>query len=960
MLGFDAGTFAIAGLLAGLGPVVVHLLNRRRFRVVGWAAMDFLKQALERQRRILHLRDLWLLVLRVLAVVAFGLALARPYLQGGGWGGTVQLLALVAAVVAAAWLGVSAALAVDASRRWLQGISAAICLGFAMLGLGGLSFLSEQAGSGSGSQREPVHAVLVLDNSRSMATTVIAETRLAAAQQRARDYIQQLPPDSRVTVIPLCGPAGSFSLDAYRNRDDAQRAVAQIQQTDALGDPAIGLQLADRAARQSRDLPAKRIVVLTDLQATNWNRPGLLDGLQAQDGVQVVRVGRPAEGNLWVSDFHWDEELASAETPGRFLARLQAAGEAGNGLASSDSNRDSAGVSGGDDATTIDVSVTLKVADTEVSSLVVSLVPGQVRELAIPYQFDGPSDPQRPTFIPAEIEIRPTTPGSDDLIADNTASTLVPVMAAVSVVMVDPWGSDEDVAQNRLGETYALRRLLAPRTTSETQSRQLYQVTHLKPEQLTVDTLEGARVLVIAGLERPELDLALVREFAEQGGSVILAAGGGFDPAAWNTLGWNDGQGILPCPLLPDARGSLPDEAAGSLNVFSLAFDSLQPDRFLLPDEDPEYLQQLYSSIPFFRYVEADVSPATLTALFEADVERLTRLRGSAEGPAGNPAANGGEPPNSSAAVGSANATAVAGGASTVEPPRWWLWRSTMTRPIVGQSVADQARAAQPRVLARFSSQAGAPYLVQRRIGDGQVLLLTSGLSSNWNLLRSSPAIFFLHRLVSDLVSDTLPPRNHRVGERVVLPASRRDDWRYVLQSPTGDREPISVEAIGPDRYGVLLRHLVRAGRYVVEAERIHRSGAAASLRDEVVSPQVPADLAGPEAETSNGSGRSIAERTELAIAAAPAESDLTALSDAAAQQLLGTRAALIGPTDSIPIAGGARRGQSLWKTFALAALVCLLAEMLLLAWPQGKTTGRPSGSASPLLAAAQKGGPVR
>ena len=60
----SAWHFALAGVLCATIPFVIHLLNRRRYRVVEWAAMDFLRQALERNRRILHLRDLLLLLLR--------------------------------------------------------------------------------------------------------------------------------------------------------------------------------------------------------------------------------------------------------------------------------------------------------------------------------------------------------------------------------------------------------------------------------------------------------------------------------------------------------------------------------------------------------------------------------------------------------------------------------------------------------------------------------------------------------------------------------------------------------------------------------------------------------------------------------------------------------------------------------------------------------------------------------
>src|SRR5262245_28177077 len=77
----SAWHFAVAGVVCAAAPFIIHLLNRRRFRVVNWAAMDFLREALQRNRRLLHLRDILLLVLRTIAVLLFGLALARPYLS---------------------------------------------------------------------------------------------------------------------------------------------------------------------------------------------------------------------------------------------------------------------------------------------------------------------------------------------------------------------------------------------------------------------------------------------------------------------------------------------------------------------------------------------------------------------------------------------------------------------------------------------------------------------------------------------------------------------------------------------------------------------------------------------------------------------------------------------------------------------------------------------------------------
>src|SRR5881394_3945174 len=79
-LSFTSLPFLVAGGVFAAGPIIIHLLNRRRYRVVQWAAMDFLRQALRANRKVLQLRDLVLLVLRSLAVLLFGAALARPYL----------------------------------------------------------------------------------------------------------------------------------------------------------------------------------------------------------------------------------------------------------------------------------------------------------------------------------------------------------------------------------------------------------------------------------------------------------------------------------------------------------------------------------------------------------------------------------------------------------------------------------------------------------------------------------------------------------------------------------------------------------------------------------------------------------------------------------------------------------------------------------------------------------------
>ena len=66
-------------------PIVIHLLNRMRFRTVHWAATSFLFSANRASTRYARLRQVLLLACRVLALLAMICAVARPL--AGGWAG---------------------------------------------------------------------------------------------------------------------------------------------------------------------------------------------------------------------------------------------------------------------------------------------------------------------------------------------------------------------------------------------------------------------------------------------------------------------------------------------------------------------------------------------------------------------------------------------------------------------------------------------------------------------------------------------------------------------------------------------------------------------------------------------------------------------------------------------------------------------------------------------------------
>ena len=80
MLTWFLNPWMLLGTLAVASPILIHLLNKRRFKIVDWAAMDFLFQADKKNRRRVQLENFILLLLRCLAMLLFALMFARPFL----------------------------------------------------------------------------------------------------------------------------------------------------------------------------------------------------------------------------------------------------------------------------------------------------------------------------------------------------------------------------------------------------------------------------------------------------------------------------------------------------------------------------------------------------------------------------------------------------------------------------------------------------------------------------------------------------------------------------------------------------------------------------------------------------------------------------------------------------------------------------------------------------------------
>jgi hypothetical protein len=233
--------------------------------------------------------------------------------------------------------------------------------------------------------------------------------------------------------------------------------------------------------------------------------------------------------------------------------------------------------------------------------------------------------------------------------------------------------------------------------------------------------------------------------------------------------------------------------------------------------------------------------------------------------------------------------------------PNWWSWRSPLPlwdRELSPEQLVEQE---QPRVLAWF--QGGqTPWVVERRIGAGQSLFWSSGVTSDWNLLRSSSAMYVFHRACHRLLENTLPQRNFHAGDRITLPLSATEDDRYSVDRPNGDRERLPLEALGPNVSGLILRHALHAGLYAIHSESPTQKKSETPL-------------------------------LEVAVQAPVSESELEFLSPWKLQDAVGASGIrILGVDEPLHLEGGLRRGQSLWKWCAAAMLALLLIEMAIVA----------------------------
>jgi hypothetical protein len=238
------------GTAAVLSPILIHLLMNRKVKVVTWAAMRFLLESVQKNKKQMNMEDILLLILRCVLLALAALALARP------------------------------------------------------------AFKSVDGGAlASG----PETAVIILDHSYSMSRTDGSQSLFDKARKAADDAIDALPTGSQVAVLLASDSVDALLREPTHDLNLARKLVRDASLSDGGTNllPAVHAAVGMLSKAESR--PSLTIITDGQASGLS-NLDGLRAALGEIQGVetQLVLLGEPGTSNLGVSAIRLGSAFAVA------------------------------------------------------------------------------------------------------------------------------------------------------------------------------------------------------------------------------------------------------------------------------------------------------------------------------------------------------------------------------------------------------------------------------------------------------------------------------------------------------------------------------------------------------------------------------------------------------------------------------------------------------------------------
>jgi len=257
-----ANPLLLWGLAGASLPILIHLLNRRKFREEKWAAMRFLLAAMRKNQRRVQVEHWLLLAVRTAILILLALAMAKPFLEAFG---VADMLA--------------------GQRR---------------------------------------HWVIVLDGSMSMDYRVDDKPRFEQAKDVARRLVKDARRGDAISVLLMADPPRAIIGAPALNKDAVLAEIDAVKLPHGGTDLAATFQKLDEILAAS-PLARKEVVFLTDLQTASWKRPETNSGDRLKNAIakldarkvssQVIDLGAIGGKNLAVVDVALEPPIVTVNTP---------------------------------------------------------------------------------------------------------------------------------------------------------------------------------------------------------------------------------------------------------------------------------------------------------------------------------------------------------------------------------------------------------------------------------------------------------------------------------------------------------------------------------------------------------------------------------------------------------------------------------------------------------------------
>jgi hypothetical protein len=253
----------IYGLAAASLPIIIHLLNRRKFREIPWAAMRFLVAAVKKNARRIRIEQWILLAVRTMVIIFLVTAMAKPFLESLGGA------------------------PVFAGRR--------------------------------------THRVLVLDGSLSMGYASGEGTRFDRAKALAAQLVKDARRGDAISLVLMGDPPRVVIGDPSPNHAEVLKEIEEVTMPHGGTDLVASFGKIDEVLEVST-IPQKEVVFLTDLQAASWRQQAegpadeglkrVLARIEARHPRSVViDLGKSGDENRAVTDLKLNAPVVTVGNP---------------------------------------------------------------------------------------------------------------------------------------------------------------------------------------------------------------------------------------------------------------------------------------------------------------------------------------------------------------------------------------------------------------------------------------------------------------------------------------------------------------------------------------------------------------------------------------------------------------------------------------------------------------------